>query len=117
MKLLLLIVLLYSNAGLAQFTASFIVDINEQSIKVTSPKQKKGNISIIIKNNTFDKIISELRSKTKVLKRFVLQPEKKEIIQVDFSKVDALYYVPVSPPFEAVELKFNQRPYEVPEKK
>lgn len=100
----------------AQYTPSFIVEVTDRKIKVTSPLKKVDIVSIIIMNKTFEKITSVLKSDTKVLKRFVLKPEGKEVIQVNFSKVKALYYVPVSPPFEAVKLMFKQRPYEIPQK-
>ena len=116
-KLLLLILVLISLPNFASYTDSFIVEVTDRKIKVTSPLKKIDIVSIIIKNTTFDKIISELRSDEKVLKRFVLKPEGKEVIQVDYSKVNKLYYVPIAPPFESVELRFKQKPYEIPEKK
>lgn len=112
----LLIGLLFSLNLYASYTDAFIVEVTDRKIKVTSPKKKMKIVSIIIKNTTFDKIISEIRSDQKVLKRFVLKPEGKEVIQVDYSKVNKLYYIPVAPPFETVELRFEQKPYEIPEK-
>lgn len=99
-----------------QSTESFIVDVSDQGILVTSPAKKMSVVSIIIKNQTVDRIISEIRSEDKVIKRFVLKGEGREVIQVDFSKIKKLYYVPVSPPFEAAELKFGQRSYAIPPK-
>jgi len=116
-KVVLLILVFITLPSFANFTDAFIVEVSDRKIKVTSPLEKIEIVSIIIKNTTFDKIISELRSEEKVLKRFVLKPEGKEVIQVDFSKVKKLYYVPVAPPFESVELRFEQKPYEIPEKK
>ena len=116
-RLLMLILVLFSLSTFSSYTGSFIVEISDRKIKVTSPLKKIDIVSIIIKNTTFDKIISELRSDKKVLKRFVLKPEGKEVIQVDYSKLKKLYYVPVAPPFESVELRFEQKPYEIPEKK
>jgi hypothetical protein len=117
MKFLAIITLLAATQAWGQHTDSFIVEINDQTIKVTSPLKKTETVSIIIKNNTLDKITSELRSDKKVLKRFVLKEEGREVIQVNYSKVKTLFYVPIAPPFEAAELRFEQRPYEIPEKK
>lgn len=117
MKVFVIFTILLTQAVYGQYTDSFIVDVNDQSIKVTSPLKKTETVSIIIKNNTLDKIVSELRSEKKVLKRFVLRPEGKEVIQVNYSKVKTLFYVPIAPPFEAAELRFERRPYEIPEKK
>lgn len=116
-KLIFLILVLTSLSSVASYTDSFIVEVTDRKIKVTSPLKKIDIVSIIIKNTTFDKIISEIRSDKKVLKRFVLKPEGKEVIQIDYSKVNKLYYVPIAPPFESVELRFEQKPYEIPEKK
>jgi hypothetical protein len=117
MKIFAILILFGSIQAKAQYTDSFIVEINDQTIKVTSPLKKTETVSIIIKNNTLDKIVSELRSDKKVLKRFVLKQEGKEVIQVNYSKIKTLFYVPIAPPFEAAELRFEQRPYEIPEKK
>lgn len=110
------LLLLLPTITLGQSTESFIVEISDQKIKVTSPSKKIDVASIIIKNETLDKIISEIRSEDKVIKRFVLKSQGKEVIQIDFSKIKKLYYVPMSPPFESAELKFSQRPYEIPPK-
>lgn len=115
-RFVLIIGLIFSISSFGSYTDSFIVEVTDRKIKVTSPKKKINIVSIIIKNTTFDKIISEIRSESKVLKRFVLKPEGKEVIQVDYSKVKKLYYIPVAPPFETVELRFEQKPYEIPEK-
>lgn len=114
--LICVFILLISVTALAESTDAFIVDINDQRIRVTSPAKKIKIASIIIRNETEEKIISEIRSVDKVLKRFVLKSLGREVIQVDFSKVEKLYYVPVSPPFEAAELKFSREAYEIPEK-
>ena len=115
MKLFLLFIcILIPSVSFGQSTDSFIVDISDQKIRVSSPAKKMSVVSIIVRNQTLDKIISEIRSEDKVIKRFVLKGDGKEVIQIDFSKVKKLYYVPVSPPFEAAELKFSQRPYEIP---
>ena len=100
----------------AESTGSFIVDINERRIKVTSPPKKLDVVSLIIRNETDEKIISEIRSSDKVLKRFVLKALGREVIQINFTKIKKLYYVPVSPPFEAAELRFSREAYEIPEK-
>lgn len=100
----------------AKYTDSFIVKVKDRSIQVTSPPKKIDIVSVIIENETLDKIISQLKTKDKVIKRFVLQPEGKQVIQVDLTKTGTLYYVPLSPPSQEVVLKFAQGPYEVPEK-
>ncbi len=100
-----------------KYTQSFIVTVGERSIKVVSPQIKVDIVSVIIKNETLDNIYSELRSKDKVLEKFNLKAQGNKIIQVDYKKAKSLFYVPISPPFDGVQLKFSRRPYEIPEKK
>lgn len=96
---------------------AFLVTIYEDKIRVVSPKKKQDIVSVIIKNDTFDKITSEVRSDTGIIKRFVLKSQGSKSLQVEYSKIKTLFYVSIAPPFQAVELKFSQRAYEIPEKK
>jgi hypothetical protein len=98
----------------AQYSNSFIVEIDERKIRVTSPKKKADIVSVVIINKTLDKIISEVRDGNKVIKRFTLKRQGKEVLQVDMTKTKSLSYVPIAPAFESVELKFSKGPYEVP---
>lgn len=115
MKFLIFLIFFISSAY-AKNTNSFIVELNDQGMAVTSPSEKLETTSIIIINNTLDKIVSELRTEKKVLKRFVLRPNGKEVLSVNMKESDVLYYVPISPPFEAALLKFKQKVYEIPKK-
>ncbi len=101
----------------AQYTEAFKVDIYDRKITVSSPKKKVKVVSVIIMNHTLDKIVSELRADDKVINQFPLKPEEKEVIQVNMTGVKLLKYIPLAPPFDAAELIFSQRPYEIPEKK
>ncbi len=96
-----------------------MVEVNDRSIKVTSPLKAKKFVSIIVENKTFDRIVSEIKTDKKVLKRFVLEaaPKGKQVIQVKWKDIKKLYYVPIAPPFEAAELKLAKNPYEIPKKK
>lgn len=112
-----LITLLFILPSFAQENAeAFIVTIKEDKIRVISPKKKQKSVGIIIKNETFDKITSEVRSDKGVIKRFVLKSQGTKSLQVNYSNTKSLFYVSIAPPFQAVELKFSQRAYEIPEK-
>jgi len=113
-----LLIFIHSSLSFAaESSEAFIVNIYEDRIRVVSPKKKMDIVGVIIKNNTFDDIRSEISSEKKVLKRFVLKSQDSESIQINYSQLKTLYYVSIAPPFQAVELKFSQRPYEIPEKK
>lgn len=115
MKYLLLFI--FVSHAFSKTSDSFIVEIGDQNMVVTSPAEKKDNVSIIVINNTLDKIVSELKTDKKVLKRFVLTPNGKEVSSVNMKSTDTLYFVPLAPPFEAAKLEFNKKTYEIPAKK
>lgn len=105
------------NVFAEEFTDAFIVTVEDQKVKVTSPKNKSESISVIVKNNTFEDIRSEIASDKGIIKRFNLKAQSSRSLLVDYKNIRTLFYVSVAPPFQAVELKFSQRPYEIPPKK
>ncbi len=112
MKILLFILSFYACAE--EFTEAFIVTVEDQKVMVTSPKAKSDNISVIVKNNTFEDIRSEIASDKGVIKRFNLKAQSSRSLLIDYKDIKTLFYVSVAPPFQAVELKFSQKPYEIP---
>lgn len=99
-----------------QKSEAFLVTIKNMSIHVISPEKKEDVVSVVIKNDTTVRIISELRNQDKVLKRFTMKAQSQKSIQLNINEFKDLFYVSVAPAFQAVELKFNEKPYEIPEK-
>tara|TARA_Y100001960_G_C14325508_1_gene657472 strand:+ start:222 stop:575 length:354 start_codon:yes stop_codon:yes gene_type:complete len=114
----LLILLLPLIAYAEKSYESFIVKVEEEKISVITPKKNKDIVTIIVENKTFERIISEIKTDKKVLKRFTLEPEGQKganfSLTVDFSKVKNLFYVPISPPFQAAPLNPKGKNYEIP---
>lgn len=117
MKIILITLLAWPLLISAKYTDSFIVTVKDRTISVSSPEKRLEVVSVIIENETLDKIISQLKTDKKVIKRFVLNPQSKEVYQVDMRSVEKLFFIPIAPPFQSVELKFKQGLYEIPEKK
>ena len=92
--------------------------MKEEKISVTTPGKAQKIITIIVQNKTFERIISEIKTDKKVLKRFTLEPEGTKganfSLTVDFSKVNKLFYLSVSPPFQAAPLDPKGKNYEIP---
>ncbi|MCO4753651.1 MAG: hypothetical protein KC478_04180 [Bacteriovoracaceae bacterium] len=118
MKLLICLSILVASVHAQKSYESFIVNVEDEKISVTSPEKKKKVVTIVVKNNSFDKIVSEIKSDSKVLKRFTLFPSGKKgstyTLTVDYEKSGTVYYAPVAPPFQAVPLTFSKGSYEVP---
>ena len=118
MKILILLCSIHTLSAFGvEYTGAFNITVEDQKIRVTSPKKKTDMISILVKNNTFEDIRSELASEKGIIKRFNLKAQATRSVQVNFSKFKTLFFVSVAPPFQSVELKFSKRPYEIPAKK
>ena len=114
----LLFCLLFSTTSFAiEYTDAFVITVEDQKVRVTAPKNKLKVVSVIIKNTTFEDIRSEIASEKGIIKRFNLKAQSSRSLQVEMSKIKTLFYVSIAPPFQSVELKFSQRPYEIPSKK
>lgn len=114
----LLLFLLTLNVYAKKSYESFIVEVKEEKISVTTPGKAQKITTIIVQNKTFERIISEIKTDKKVLKRFTLEPEGTKganfSLTVDFSKVNKLFYLSVSPPFQAAPLDPKGKNYEIP---
>ena len=92
--------------------------VKDQSIEVVSPASKKDVVTLVVTNQTFDKIISEIRSGSKTIKRFVLEPSGAKgavfSLTVKVEKGKTLNYVSIAPPFQETPLIFSKEKYEIP---
>ncbi|MBG60212.1 MAG: hypothetical protein CMJ16_07125 [Peredibacter sp.] len=118
MKIALLLPFIFFNTYAARTSESFLVTVEDQRIGVIAPKNAVDTATIVVKNKTFDKVISEIKTPDKVLKRFTLFPSGMKdstfTLTVDFSKAKKVYYAPISPPFQEIPLEFSKGSYEVP---
>lgn len=105
-----------SNSYGQQKSEAFLVTIKNLSIHVVSPTQQEETVSVVVKNETSENILSQLKTEDRVLKRFNLKPQSQRAISLSTKDIEKLYYISIAPPFQSVELKYNQRPYEIPEK-
>lgn len=129
-KICFLFLLFFSQVSFAlESASSFVIEIQERKISVTSPTEKNINqtlgleddpasskIGVIFENKTLDKIYAEFRKNSETIKRFVLEANQNKTIEIDKKLINGLYFVPVSPPFQGVPLKFSQGKYEIPQK-
>lgn len=99
-----------------QKSEAFLVTVKHSGIHVVSPEKKEKRVSVVIVNNTSQNIISQLKTQQRVIERFNLRARSQHSIIVNTKDIDKLYYTPIAPAFQSVELKFNEKPYEIPEK-
>ena len=115
---LLFILNISLSAHARESNEAFLVTVKDQSIEVVSPASKKDVVTLVVTNQTFDKIISEIRSGSKTIKRFVLEPSGAKgavfSLTVKVEKGKTLNYVSIAPPFQETPLIFSKEKYEIP---
>ncbi len=97
---------------------AFIVNAESEFYKVVSPKKVSKRSAIIFNNRMLTKLRGKLVSEGRGDIKFIsIKPRSTSSIQFDFDKKDKYYFMPLSPPFQAIDLRLGQKSYEIPEKR
>jgi len=118
MKFLLLIIftLIVTNVS-AESGHAFILDVRNKKVKVISPDKWQKGLNLIVKNNTLSTVIGKIEIEgTDNIKFISVQSLKSGSIKLDSNKGQKTFFVPLSPPFQKIELKFGNKTYEIPPK-
>ncbi len=119
MKNQLLIILfsisLSTSLGAVERSDAFIVKVFEKSIKVLAPKKDEAKVGVIVENKTLVKCLAKLvRENGKVIDFVSVEPGKFKVVNVRRKKREVIYFIPISPPFQKIDLITGRRPYEIP---
>lgn len=94
---------------------AFIVRLFDKSIKVLAPVKFDAKLNVIVENKTLTKSISRLERPNGELVSFIaVEAGKFKAVDLKARKGESLFLVPISPPFQKVELILGRRPYEIP---
>jgi hypothetical protein len=100
----------------AQKSESFIVQINDRSMSVVSAETKRPMFAIIVENRSLSTQVGKFTVQGKQLKFVSVEPGETETVEIENRSNENVYFVPVSPAFQEVELRFGKRSYEIPSK-
>ncbi len=93
----------------------FLVEAYDEKFRVLSPQKFKAKMEVIVENKTLMKLVGRLHVNNKPSSIFyTLEPSKFEKKIIDLKKGDVLHFVPLSPPFQEVELIIGNKNYEIP---
>lgn len=109
----------FSNALKGQQRAdAFIVNVFDQSVKVVSPDKSSQSLHAIIKNNTLTTIRGKIQTSDNiVVSYFTLHEGDSESVKIGDLGLKKLFFFPLSPSFQEVELKIGMKAYEIPPEK
>ena len=117
MRLLFLtFILVISARALAKGPDSFIIQIQDRSMKVSSPEKKSSVLTVLIENRSLSDQVGKFMVKGKNLKFVSIPSGKNETTEIQNKNGAQVYFVPLSPAFQEVELVFGKKAYEIPSK-
>jgi len=96
---------------------SFILKLSDSGISVSSPEKKMKLFSVIIENKSLSDQVAKFVSGTDNLKFVTIEAGKSQTIEIENKGTQPVFFVPMSPSFQEVELKFGKKTYEVPPKR
>ena len=114
----LMCLLLISGLAIAQSkTETFVVQIHDRSMKVLSPDKHKNIFAVLVENHSLSDQLGKFVVQGKLLKYVAVKPGQTEPVEIENKTSANVFFVPVSPAFQEVELLFGKKAYEIPSKK
>jgi hypothetical protein len=95
---------------------TFVIQINDRSMSVLCPDKKKDIFSVIVENRSLSDQVGKFTLGKKLLKYVAVKSGQSETVEIENKTGKALFFVPVSPAFQDVELAFGKKAYEIPSK-
>jgi hypothetical protein len=115
---LLLLLLLFLNLVAEERSESFLVRMYSKRVKVLSPATFYSPLNILIENKTLVKIVGKVIIYPKREEHYVtIKPMKHVAVEVKAKKGDRIFFIPLAPAFQDIELIFGLQSYEIPPKR
>jgi hypothetical protein len=113
--LISLIIIQFSCLAVHEKSDAFIIKANPRYFKILSPVKVKKNIGLIVQNKSLVKLVGKLvNDEDKIIELISIESGKSKAVEFRFNKAKKFYFVPISPPFQKIELKLGEKSYEVP---
>ncbi len=97
---------------------AFVVKVYDEKVRVLSPVKYDPLLNVIMENKTLVKLTAKVETKEgEVLAYVRIEPGKSKSVSVKQLKDTQIFFVPLSPPSQKVELKLGNKPYEIPPQK
>lgn len=97
---------------------AFQITLFETKIKVLSPKSYHPDISALVINKMNNKALAKIiKSNGELIAHVALEEGEQKAIKLKLKEDDRIFYIPLSPAKQAVELLVGREAYEIPPKK
>ena len=117
LKVLGFFFLLNSSVYCAEKVDSFIVKFYSRKVIVLSPENLGETVSVIIENRTLTKLYGKIVNQdNKTISNLAIESSSFRSENLSVKRRDKLFFIPLSPAFQAVPLIIGADPYEIPPK-
>ncbi len=107
--------ILFLSAKAYERPDAFIVKIYDKRVRVLSPAKYDELLTVIIENKTLTTMRGKLATHSGEILNYVsIDPGKSTSLSVKRLNKERLYFVPIAPPLQKVELILGNKPYEIP---
>ncbi|MBL6989255.1 MAG: hypothetical protein ISR65_05735 [Bacteriovoracaceae bacterium] len=97
---------------------TFIIQSFADSVKVLAPAAYHPELNAIIENKTLVQLIGKIETgKGRVVGIVSIAPTYSRSVKLNIKKGERLYFIPLAPAFQAVELVIGRKAYEIPPKR
>ena len=117
MNVLMILITLSCHLFAQSRPESFVIQIQDRSMIVLSPQSKKPIFSVLVENRSLSDQVAKFIIQGKLLKHVAVRSGQTETIEIENKTNTNVFFVPISPAFQEVELIFDKKVYEIPSKK
>ena len=112
------IMVFFSQVLVAISAESFVVDIFDRKIRVSSPARHSPKLHVILHNKTLEAMVGKIQTaRGRVIDYVSLSSGESRSVEIGQLKGEDMYYYPMAPAFQAVALVIGRPVYEIPEKR
>ena len=118
MRLFLFSILLLSALSWGQnHNPTFIIKLTDSGLRISSPEKKMKMFSVIVENNSLTDQVAKFVTGYQNLKFVTIEAGRSQTVEIENKGGAPVFFVPISPSFQEVELIFGKKTYEVPPKR
>src|SRR3989339_1740970 len=110
MSIMTFIIFLSSPLLSEERSESFWIQAHDTYIKVLAPEQYTPGITVILSNKTLARLLGKVVTASgKVLQFVTIDSEESVSVKIDAISKESVFFVPLVPAFQEVELKFGKK--------
>lgn len=118
MRLILFLLVLIAVPSWGQtHNPTFIIKLTDAGLRISAPEKKMKMFSVIVENNSLSDQVAKFVTNNQNLKFMTVEAGKSQTVEIENKGGASVFFVPISPSFQEVELIFGKKTYEVPPKR